>query len=425
NLLANCSIINKNDCFAKKLQIFKGDDYMRTHEAPGQMAGYLYQVLAALLVLVDGKNGNNQICIEKFDDIAFVDKDDPKILIQTKHQIGKKGSLIDSSADLWRSIKSWCDTIKQLKKDYATTKFIIITTAQAEEDSVAFLLKANNRNPEKALKILLEIAKAHEQVTNKKFYDTFLSLEPQYQKQLVDNMFVFDNSFHILEARDELKSKLRYATLPQHEDAICERLEGWWFKKAIECLCSKEIVLIHQRQIQTLVFEIASEYRKDSLPIDVDYTASPNDVEWDSLNQSNKLFIEQLNLIMLSDARVKRAIRDYYHAYQQRARWVREELLYVDELESYEVRLVDEWHRLFLIMKETLEDDGISNEDDKAKRGRAFFSTIENLDLHIRERVTQPFVMRGTFHGLSNDLRVGWHIDFYQRLCSLFEGGLI
>lgn len=47
------------------------------HDASGQMAGYLYQVLAALYLLLDSRDSDAQICIEKFDDIAFIKQDEP------------------------------------------------------------------------------------------------------------------------------------------------------------------------------------------------------------------------------------------------------------------------------------------------------------------------------------------------------------
>jgi CRISPR/Cas system type I-B associated protein Csh2 (Cas7 group RAMP superfamily) len=64
-----------------------------------------------------------------------------------------------------------------------------------------------------------------------------------------------------------------------------------------------------------------------------------------ALENDEQIFIEQLKLIALSDVRLKRAIRDYYRAYQQRAKWIREDLLYINELENYENKLVDEWQR--------------------------------------------------------------------------------
>ena len=82
---------------------------MPNHQAPGQMLGYLYQVRYALVLLLANDDENQQISIEKFDDVAFSNDDTPAKMIQIKHRLRKGGDLSDTSTDLWRTIKSWID----------------------------------------------------------------------------------------------------------------------------------------------------------------------------------------------------------------------------------------------------------------------------------------------------------------------------
>jgi len=395
---------------------------MASHDAPGQMAGYLYQVLSALLLILDSNKGLNKICIEKFDDVVFIEADQPKVMIQVKHQINTRGKLTNTCTDFWRSINSWCDSIKTRDIDILSTSFVILTTAIAPMDSAAYFLSGQqqNRNIEKALELILNAANGTQETT-KIFRNNFLSLSEEKQKQLISNVYIYDNSPQIVNFREELKHRIRWGTLPQFEDLICEQLEGWWFQKAIQFLCSDKTVYIDQKQVQSKVYEITSVYREDSLPITVDSMIFPSKEELESLGTDTLIFIEQLKLVVLSENRIKRAIRDYYHAYQQRAKWVREDLLYIDELETYETRLIDEWQRLFEISKEELSDNEIGDEKAQKRIGRKLYNDIENLDIYIRERVTQPFIMRGTYHGLANRLQVGWHVDFYTRLSKLLR----
>lgn len=390
---------------------------MATHTASGQMVGYLYQVVAALVLLLKSEDGLSEICIEKFDDISFVDNGKPMELIQVKHQLNKVGSLTDTSVDLWRSINSWCDAIKQNDVNCENTKFVILTTAIAPEDSAARkLTDKTGRNVTEALEQLRDIAKTCDVKTIKKFCLNFESLDSEKQELLITNAYCYDHQCHISEYKREIKQSLKYTTLPEYEDFICDQLIGWWMDKAIQFLCSDELVHITQHQLRTKLYEISSMYREDSLPITVDWDIYPTEEEMETLDNETRIFIEQLKLISLSSKRMKRAIRDYYNAFQQRSKWMREDLLYVDELENYEKRLIDEWDRLFEISKEELEDDGIDSEERKKDAGKKLYNNIENLDLRIRNGVTEPFVMRGTFHGLANKLSVGWHIDFYERL---------
>lgn len=395
---------------------------MVTHDAPGQMGGYLYQVLAALLLILDSKNDLNKLCIEKFDDVAFIENDKPKVMIQVKHQITKIGKLTDTSTDLWRSINSWCDSIKTNNLDILATSFVILTTALAPANSAAYFLSGQpqNRNTKKALE-LIRIAANGQQQTTKIFRNKFLNLSAETQEELVSNIYIYDNSVQIKNCRETLKRRIRWGTLPQFEDLICEQLEGWWFHKAIQFLCSDKSVYIDQKQVQTKVYEITSSYHENSLPITVDPFIFPSDKDLAELGTDTQVFIEQLKLIILTEERIKRAIRDYYNAYQQRAKWVREDLLYIDELETYESQLIDEWQRLFEISKEELADFENIDEKDKTRIGKTLYNDVEKLDLYIRERVTQPFIMRGTYHGLSNKLQIGWHVNFYDRLYKLLK----
>lgn len=395
---------------------------MANHDAPGQMAGYLYQVLSALLLILDSKDDSSRLCIERFDDIAFLETERPKEMIQVKHQINARGRLTDSSVDFWRSINSWCDSIETYNIDIGSTKFVIITTAAAPSDSVSAYLRedAQERDVKKAYEQIL-VAANGKQETTKKFRKKFLSFSEEKRKQLISNIYIYDESVQIENFTNELKYRIRWGTLPQFEDLICEQLEGWWLQKAVQFLVSKEAVYIEQKQVQSKIYEISSSYYENSLPITVDSMIFPSEEELEALGTDTQVFIEQLKLIVLSNERIKRAIRDYYHAYRQRAKWVREDLLYIDELESYETRLVDEWQRLFEISKENLLEYDNVGETLKTRAGKELYNNIENLDLYIRERVTQPFIMRGTYHELANRLQVGWHIDFYERLHGLLK----
>jgi hypothetical protein len=215
---------------------------------------------------------------------------------------------------------------------------------------------------------------------------------------------------------------VRCATINQFEERVYDKLIGWWIKEIIKCLLSTELIFINRMQIQNVLYDIAGEYQADSLPIDVDFTKNPTNSELNQISQNSRIFIEQLKLIMISDGRIKRCIRDYYNAFRQRSVWVREQLLLVNELSDYETLLIDEWNRLFLIMQENIEDrEGNSNEKIKTDAGKKLLNDIENLNINIREKVNKPFVMRGTYHDLANQLKVGWHIDFMNRLCHLLQ----
>ena len=63
----------------------------------------------------------------------------------------------------------------------------------------------------------------------------------------------------------------------------------------------------------------------------------------------------------------------------------------------------------------------MTDEEEKIKEGRTLFSKIEELDIRIRPKCQEAFVMRGSYHILANQLKVGWHVDFFERLTKLLN----
>lgn len=392
---------------------------MLDHQADESMIGYLYQVRYALALLLDNDDNDLQISIEKFDDIAFSMDDTPKQLIQLKHHIKKYGNLTDASTDLWRTLKVWLDMISEAPVLLDNTRFLIITTAKAPSNSASSFLKNNDRKPDKAYNLLKDVSQKSLNIEHAKYYKVFTATSEETLKKLIDNIYVIDGASNIIDVEKAFRQKIRYSCLPKYESQICERLEGWWYKKAIEALCSDDPIFVTQNQVRSLIVSISQEYSNENLPIDI---WDIEEIEEKDLSPDEKVFYEQLKLICVGNSRMRLALRDYHRAFKQRANWVRNDLLFVNELEDYEKRLIDEWEHYFAEMEDTLNDfSNDPNETDKTKIGRDLFSGIEKLDLRIRPKCKEAFVMRGSYHILANKLKVGWHIDFYSRLKHLLH----
>lgn len=392
---------------------------MPNHQASEQMLGYLYQVRYALVLLLENDNADCQISIEKFDDVAFAKDGVPVQLIQLKHHIQHQGSLTDASTDMWRTIKVWLDAISENPNILNETNFLIITTAIAPTDSAAFLLKKDsNRNPKAAYEKLKSVCLRSENQTHQKYYDAFKEASEDTVKELIKQIYVIDCASNIVDVEKDILKHIRYSCIPKHQRLIYERLEGWWFKKAIDALCSDTPVFVSQNQVRSFIVSVSHEYAEDNLPIDI---LDNDDFQEGNFSADEKIFYEQLKLICLGNHRMQLALRDYYRAFRQRASWIRNDLLYVNELGQYEQRLIDEWEHAFAAMEETLSGIGSNTEDEKAKEGRQLFSDMEKRDIRIRPKCQEAFIMRGSYHILSNQLKVGWHIDFFERLKQLLN----
>ena len=386
---------------------------MSNHQAVEQMLGYLYQVRYALYLLLEEDDEQARIGIEKFDDVSFSYDDTSETMIQLKHHTKSYGDLNNGSTDFWRTIKVWADLIIKDSSRLENTKFIIITTAKSPKNTAACYLTPDlmelERNTKKAFEILKNTAESSQNVQHQGYYKSFIKLGDDLGQKLVNNIYIIDGSSNIIDVKADIRKIIRYGSLPKYEDRICERLEGWWYDKAIEYLTSDQLLFITQKQIRSLISSIRDEYTEDNLPID---TSILDEIDIENLSEKDRLFYEQLRIICLSNQRMNLAIRDYYRAFKQRANWIRDDLLYINEL--------DEWQRMFLMMKEDLEEYGEElDEKTKQKFGKGLFNKIQDKDIRIRERCSEPFIMRGSYHSLANRLSVGWHIDFENRLREL------
>ena len=392
---------------------------MPNHQASEQMLGYLYQVRYALALLLENDNSDCQISIEKFDDVAFSKDDIPIQLIQLKHHIQHQGNLADASTDMWRTIKVWLDAISETPDILDGTNFLIITTATAPIDSAAFLLKKDsNRNPDTAYQKLKTVCFSSVNQAHQRYYDAFREAGEDTVKQLIRQIYIIDCASNIIDVEKDILKHIRYSCIPKHQKMIYERLEGWWFKKAIDALCCDTPVFVNQNQVRSFIVSVSQEYADDNLPIDI---LDIDDLQESNFSANEKIFHEQLKLICLGNHRMQLALRDHYRAFRQRASWVRNDLLYVNELGQYEQRLIDEWEHAFAAMEETLSETNNATEEEKAKEGRQLFSDIEKRDIRIRPKCQEAFIMRGSYHILANQLKIGWHVDFFDRLKQLLN----
>lgn len=392
---------------------------MPNHQASEQMLGYLYQVRYALFLLLNNDNPDCQISIEKFDDVAFDNNDKPTQLIQLKHHIQQQGNLTDASTDMWRTLKVWIDAVNESPDILNRTSFLIITTASAPGDSAAFFLKSdNNRDPDIAYAKLKKVCSTSTSQANNRYYSAFTSVSKDIVKQLVKQIYIIDCASNVIDVEKDIIRQIRYSCVPKYQKMVCERLEGWWFKKAIEALCSDMPVFVNQNQVRSFIVSVSQEYADDNLPIDI---VDIDDMQDANFGDNEKIFYEQLRLICLGDRRMQIALRDYYRAFRQRANWIRNNLLYINELEQYERRLIDEWEHAFAAMEENISTAGDVTEDEKAREGRQLFSNLESKDIWIRSKCQEAFIMRGSYHILANQLKVGWHVDFLERLKQLLN----
>ncbi len=357
------------------------------------------------------------ISIETLDDVVFETDDSAVEVLQTKHHINAHANLTDASPDLWKTLRIWIEgqSDGNIPQD---ARFFLITTAVCNNGTAAAYLRPGVRDEKKALERLAAAASTSTSETNSPAYRAFRSLKAEDRELLVTSITVLDDSPSIGQLDDQLQQAVFYAVERQFLSSYLQRLEGWWFGRVVKHLLDDNALPIIGEELEAEASRIREQFKEDNLPID-------DDIMWATVDASGymgRTFVEQLNLIDVNQDRVVHAIRNYYRAFEQRSRWVREDLLYVGDLERYEEQLIEEWDLIFQQMRDALGEDAA--EEAKIRAAQDLYKWVETGGTHrvIKPAVTEPAIARGTYQMLADDLRVGWHLEFCKRLLALLAG---
>ncbi len=372
--------------------------------------GYYYQIRLSLYLLLKNKEMINPcITIENLDDIV-IEEEDKVNLFQTKLHINSVANLTDGSPDFWKTIRVWCESITSGLIDVNNTIFTLITTAQVSNSSFLVQLKhGNKRDIDDVISKMLSYIANSDNKTNIKGYEAFTYLSIDDKTALIKNTTLLDASLSISEALEAIKNQLIYSAPIGKLDSFVEHLEGWWFQQCIEMLNGK-IETISSKHLSQKISDIRDTFQLDNLPDDF---ADPLNIDESELpDYEDRVFVKQLKLISIRNNGLRNAISDFRRAFEQRSKWLREDLTNLDEIEYFEKQLFDNWNNIFMALKDDCEN---VSSDEMVKLGKNFYQKfyVERVPkVRIRPKFSSEYLTRGSCHMLSDKLKIGWHPDY-------------
>ncbi|MCG2842286.1 hypothetical protein L6Q21_15010 [Sandaracinobacter sp. RS1-74] len=391
------------------------------YSAGEQGLGYIYQARLALLQLLQLPE-DTAIFLEKDDDLDFIDGDGGKSLASLKHKaIGDR--LTDLSSDFWKSVNIWLARYKRDGRAASNLRFFLFTTSTVSTGSFLARLLPDQTVASGDAKTLTELADAALAESRSKLIapitTAFNELSDPEKQDFLERILILDGSPRIGDIPALIRDKHMRSIRREHRESVFERLEGWWTDAVIKQLTGAEAEGIFGYEVSDKLSNFSEEYKIDNLPITFRGKMPADEIDTDA---DPRLFVAQLREIGISSNRIRSAILDYYRAFEQRSAWARENLLILGEVEEYEDRLTDEWSRYKDVAFEKLKDD--SAEEALRDAGTSLynwaeFETGKIESLRIRARVTEPYVLRGSFHILADatpEPKVYWHPRFLDRL---------
>lgn len=384
--------------------------------AKGPSLGYYHQIRYSLLLLLKKPEVEQPyISIESLDDIVIGSINEQE-LFQTKLHITPTINLTEYSTDFWKTIRVWSEGITTGQISLEDSVFTLVTTESISTESILESLRpGEKRYLEKIEAELMEVAEKSKNKSNEGAYEAFKKLTKEQRLKLLGTINILDADIDITEVEENIKHELRVSTTIEKRQALYDRLEGWWFRQCIDQLAGRrqEILL---NEVLKQVYQIVDEFKSDNLPIDFPMPFNLDDRELALV--ANKNYIKQLLLVSIKKNNLRNAVSDYRRAFRQKSKWIAENLLSPQEYIDYNSKLTDFWKRRFDQMLDDIEEDEYDHEE-KARLGKSFYVNnyvLASPEVRIRERFREPYLAVGGSHILADELKIGWHPDFVERL---------
>ncbi len=374
------------------------------YAAAASSIGYDYQIRLALLKALE-LDESNEIKIEALDDIEISNEDNEMILLSLKHK-KEKEILSNLSIDFWKSVNIWIDRFDQLDTELS---FLLCTTNTVAENSFLKKLTIGTKESitEEILEIIIESLTSSKNEQLSKVKTKFINLNNEVKIEILNRITIIEGTPRITDIPKRIKDTCFKPINEKYRQQVYERLEGWWFHKVILLMTGKLDQPLTGRDVSIKLQEISVEYFEENLPITFDQL-STDALDYTKYIDSSYEFVRKISDIKLKTTQIQRAIFDFYRASNQRIEWIGNSLISFEELEKFENRLIDEWARYK--DEQYYEDDTLS-EKELITIGRAIYSWSQTCNILIRSKVTEPYVTRGSFHIIANEIcnKLYWH----------------
>jgi hypothetical protein len=394
-------------------------DSTNAHSADASALGFLYQAQYALLRLWNETSFEAVIYLETLDDVVL-EANGQTILEQLKHSLSTKPpALTLSSVNVWKTLKAWIDVLPDL--DLPNTSLHLVTVADISPTSPlkALLNESDNREEllvalqEEAQRVFQERADARSKGVTPLPHqpraagcEAFLNLSEDMQAQVVSKIRLKPAQQNIKQIEDELAKALT-SVLAKDQPHVTALMVEWWNRQIIHAHCGKRDKAIARFELVKRHMEIVADIEHDNL---VDYYATelPPDTY-----RSHPMVEQQINLVGGTQTWLQRAITNEWRARESRSRWSTENPTWQERISKYDDRLAEEWSYQHVDLSEAC--DGQSDEVKKRKGLEllrwSFYDAPDKIE-SLAPSVTAPSYVRGTYHVLSIDGRVGWHPDY-------------
>lgn len=373
------------------------------YAAVGAYRGFTLQDVRLAFHLITGPPGCS-VSIEHKDDVALHFADGTVVHEQVK-SAPKSEPLRDTSPELWKTLANWGETVNPVDASI-TSRFQMYVTPP-RSGNIAMLIHAAKTDADadaviRAADHLMKVSAKTVKVQIKRFQD----LPVEVRRYVILNTTILntdEDEYAPLYEKMGLGVSLPYPVVAQ----ALRYIVGMAQTEARKLMAAgKPAILSGERFKKELQAFIKRTNMQRLLPS----AAQPGPAEIESEFVGRPVFVRQLELVKATWDQQIAAVTDFLRASASKSTWAADGLVSADRLAVWDDALASA-HGSYQ-MRIAVEHGDKPSED----RGRVLLSYCythkEKLD---GDDVGQEFV-RGSFHGLAELKRVGWHDDYKSYL---------
>ena len=394
-----------------------GNGRKQSHTAPGQMAGFMFQVPRALHWLAAAPV-HAKVGLETKDDVAVWLEDGREIREQDKSSIREDGWRYgNKSYALWNTLSIWTKAIKSGEVDVDKTRFFLVTNkSMPEECLVRLITEASDQS--KALeccKQLREIGGTIESKVGPKAHDV-LSCEEGLLCKLVQQIDFESFQAEIgTKEREKIASLLHLSEQEPH-DLIIDNLSGWISRTTQELWNNGRPGWIRRKAFDNQLARVRYLQKRKR------FRASPaRDLlvsEEEKARHITKLFVKQLEIIGVGKEIAFQAITAFVQCGMERQKLAEGGMVTSQDWDDFHENLKEEWENISRLVQ--VRENRIPEELGKI----IYFETMRHKESHVGVIETEPYLVKGSFDNLANELEVGWHPENRDRLKRFVRTGV-
>lgn len=375
------------------------------HAAAGQYLGYALQPVRLFYYLLTSPQGA-RVSSELLDDIAVHFADGSLLLEQTKSALSTN-PISDWSEDLWKAFANWIVQIEDGSFGSHSVEFRLYVTPSKVGN---FATKLNDAQTADEVSAVIESIRSalKKRSTPPACYenvDALLNASEDTQRKLVSN-------FSLCAVDDDPIDPIRGLLNLTIDSASVDLIARSGIGQAGQALDRE----IRQRKAPILSVDnfrkaFHSFVRTSNL---ANYLSSfaPEPAEEDliAVADSRPIFIRQLELINISSEEKQRAVSDFMRTSADRTDWAEAGYIMPDSLDTWDNDLEAYFHST----RGDVED--LHGARDAETKGRLIYRSCGRHNPPLDGRAVPPHFVNGSFNGMSEQKRIGWHPDFSNLL---------